>query len=325
MKREIGSFIELDLRSGGEYYNDEKDVARLNSARSGIYHACRLLNCTSIHIPHYLCPTVKNFLKMNGIGVSFYYLNNYFDPLDIRQEEGQALLLVNYFGIISQERLLKMASRYNNVIIDNSAGFFSMPLNGLYTVYSPRKFFGVPDGGYVVGPGADRFTGEYEQDRSSDTSLFLLKRIEYGLTATYPERMSNEARIDRSGVLRMSVLTRSLLNSIDYSLLRERRTENFHFAHKLFNGINIIDPTIFCDDDLSPMVYPLVVEDISLTDKLKRKNIFVGRLWKHVLDFVPADSFEASLSKYLIPIPIDHRYGQEDLEYISISATRLSK
>ncbi len=325
MKREIGSFIEMDLRSGGEYYRGEKDVARLNSARSGIYHACGLLGCDSMLIPHYLCPTVGNFLVRNGINVSFYHINDSFEPLDIKQREGQALLLVNYFGIFSHDHIITIANRYKNVIIDNSAGFFSKSYNNYYFVYSPRKFFGVPDGGYVLGPGAEKNTLDYEQDKSSDTSLFLMKRIEYGLTATYPERMINEARIDRSGVLNMSVLTRMLLNSIDYELVRKKRIDNFHIAHDLFARINIINPTLFCDDEFAPMVYPLVIEQSTITEKLKSDNIFVGRLWKQVLAEVPDDSFEAYLSKFLVPIPIDQRYGREELQYIYNSAIRNSK
>ncbi len=316
MKPEIGSFIELDLRSGGEYYSGEKDVARLNSARSGIYHACRLLGCNSILIPYYLCPAVKNSLAKYGVNVDFYFISESFEPMDVNQRADQAFLLVNYFGILSQERLTTIAGRYKNVIIDNSAGFFSRPCDNSYSVYSPRKFFGVPDGGYVLGPGAERLTNDYEQDRSSDTSLFLLKRIEYGLTATYPERMKNEARVDESGVLRMSVLTRALLNSVDYVPLREKRIVNFRLAHKLFRTINLIDPPLFCDDESAPMVYPLVIEESTLAEKLKNSSIFVGRLWKNVLEEVPDNSFEAFLSMYLVPIPIDQRYSEGDLSLV---------
>ena len=46
---EIGSFIGLDLKNSGEYYPGETGIARLNSARAGIYHACRLLNCSNLY------------------------------------------------------------------------------------------------------------------------------------------------------------------------------------------------------------------------------------------------------------------------------------
>jgi len=313
MKREIGSFLELDLRKGEEYFGGENDIARLNSARAGIYHACRLLGCSSVLIPYYLCPSVNSFLTVHKINVEFYFINEDFEPREVVQKSGQAFLLVNYFGILSYDRMISLASRFKNVIIDNSAGFFFKPLNNLYSIYSPRKFFGVPDGGYVLGPEAERMTSEYDQDRSSDTSLFLLKRIEYGLTATYHERMINEERINKSGVLRMSILTNAILNNIDYVSIRQRRSENYLLAHEQLKSINLIDPLSICDDASVPMVYPLVLKDDLMTEKLKENNIYVGRLWKHVLGQVNESSFEALLSKYLVPVPIDQRYCSEEI------------
>ena len=69
------------------------------------------------------------------------------------------------------------------------------------------------------------------------------------------------------------------------------------------------------DNDCVPMVYPLVVEDFDLVDKLKEKQIYTGRWWKHVLREVPDDTFEARMSKFLVPVPIDQRYSKEELEY----------
>lgn len=313
MRHEIGSFLELDLRKGDEYFSGETDIARLNSARAGIYHACRLLGCSSVLIPYYLCPSVNSFLTAHNINVEYYFINEEFEPCEIVQKSGQAFLLVNYFGILSYDRIASLAARFDNVIIDNSAGFFSKPLNNIYSIYSPRKFFGVPDGGYVLGPEAERFTSEYDQDRSSDTSLFLLKRIEYGLTATYHERMKNEERINNSGVLRMSLLTNALLSNIDYVSIRQRRYENYLLAHEQLKSINLIDPSLICGDVSVPMVYPLVLKDDSMTEKLKKYNIYVGRLWKHVLGHVNESTFEALLSKYLIPVPVDQRYCSEEI------------
>jgi hypothetical protein len=316
MTLEIGSFIELDLRTTGEYFQGYDDIARLNSARAGIYHACRLLSCTSVWIPYYLCPSVKQFLQKYGIDIIPYYINDRFEPIDIAQSKSQAVLLVNYFGIIATGRIQIMAKLFENVIIDNSAAFFSDPIEGCYNIYSPRKFFGVPDGSYVIGKNAYSMTDEYEQDFSADTSAFLMKRIESGLIDTYKERMLNEERINKAGILKMSKLTIALLNNIDYVSIKAKRQRNFNIAHDLFKEINLIDPTRYTDDGCRPMVYPLVVDDIHLSEKLKKRQVYVGRLWNHVLEEVPVGSFEAMLSKFLLPLPIDQRYSLKDLSYI---------
>lgn len=322
---EIGSFLELDIKNTGEYYSGSRNIARLNSARSGIYHSLRLYGCSVIYLPFYLCPSVGKFLKKKGIEIKPYFINNQFQPQIEQIEPGAAILIVNYFGILSNSFMLSLVRKFDRVIIDNCPSFFSKPIDGCYNVYSTRKFFGVPDGGYVIGKDAETFLDEYQQDYSSGTSLFLLKRLEVGCNASYAERMKNEARIDAADILKMSELTRILLNNIDYQSIQKVRRENFIFACELFSEINLIDPVAQISHDSIPMVYPLLIEDATLVEKLRKKQIYTGRWWKHVLNEVPENSFEAWMSKYMVPVPIDQRYGQTELNYIMQEISNLSK
>jgi hypothetical protein len=320
---EIGSFLELDLRSTGEFFSGSKDVARLNSARSGIFHALRLYGCSTIYLPFYLCPTVDRFLSGNGIEIRKYYINSQFEPQIENIKSGSAILIVNYFGILSKEFLSGLIKKYDNVILDNSASFYSEPFESCFNVYSTRKFFGVPDGCYVIGKNAGDFLDEYPQDYSSETSAFLLKRHEVGCSASYAERMRNEERIDASGILNMSLLTRTLLKGIDYGSVKGKRQENFKIACEMYRGINKIDPALYIDGNVVPLVYPLVYESGNLVDQLREKQIYTGRWWKSVLHEVPEHSYEAYLSKYMVPIPIDQRYDQTHLNYVFQEILRL--
>jgi hypothetical protein len=257
------------------------------------------------------------FLSRKGIGIQKYFINHQFEPQIDHIESEAAILIVNYFGILSNGFLSKILKKYDKVIIDNCPSFYSEPIEGGYSVYSTRKFFGVPDGCYVIGKDAGKFTEEYQQDHSSETSAFLLKRHEVGCNASYAERMKNEERIDASDILIMSVLTRTLLKGIDYEGIKKKRQENFKLACELYREINLIDPEIHIDENSTPMVYPLVIEDAKLVDRLREKQIYTGRWWKHVLNEVPENSFEAWMSKYMVPVPIDQRYGNRELEYVS--------
>ena len=313
---EIGSFIEIDLRNSGEYYNRETDIARLNSARAGIYHAIRILDCSVIYLPYYLCHVVRDFMALKGIHVRYYSLSEEFEPLIGEYEKNAALLIVNYFGILSHAFISDLGKKFRNIIIDNSQAFFCQPSASCYSVYSPRKFFGVPDGCYVIGKKAGSLLNEYGQDYSSDTAAYLLKRIEFGSSAVYEERMKNENRISNSDIMTMSILTRALLANVDYESIKTRRQMNFRYAHNIFGTLNMFDPMLKIDDETVPMVYPLVIEDSTLVEKLKGSKIYTGRWWKHVLSQVNEYSFEAKLSKFMIPIPIDQRYGFSDLDFI---------
>jgi hypothetical protein len=272
-----------------------------------------LLGCSSVYIPYYLCPSVRKFLSSKGIIVKSYFISEEFEPSGIQQEPDSAILIVNFFGIISNTFLKRSFLKFKNIIIDNCPAFYNDPLDGCLNIYSPRKFFGVPDGCYVIGENAERFLDGYDQDFSSGTSSFLMKRIEYGSDAIYHERMKNEERIDNSDVLKMSILTKALLNNIDYSIIKSKRQENFKIAHDLYKKLNRIDPIRFMDDKSVPMVYPLVIEDKELAVKLKLKGIYTGRWWTSVLSEVPEKSFEAWLSQNLLPMPIDQRYNSNEL------------
>ena len=312
--REIGSFLELDLPSGREYHTGP-GIARLNTGRAGIYHASEVLACDTVWLPLYQCDTVRDFLTKQGKNIKYYAIDENFDPIGINQKDNEAVVIVNYYGIMSHSRMSALAAPYENVIIDDSQAFFCPPVDGCMNVYSARKFVGVPDGCYVVGRSAEALCGGYEQDFSSDTSLFLLKRIEYGCERSYAYRSVNEERFDNCGARLMSKLTHALLDAADYDLIAEKRRENFRTAHELFGRLNKVDPLKYYDETCVPMVYPFVAESDGLLGEMQKNKIFQGHWWSYLLDEVDPESFEYWLSRYIIPITIDQRYDRDDIEY----------
>lgn len=314
---EIGSFIELQFPKGLEYYKGETNIARLNSGRVAIWHAFRVLGCEAIWLPYYQCNSVREFLSRKGVTIKYYHIDQNFNPIDLFPEKNDAVLIVNYFGVMSVKRIQTLAKQFANVIIDNSQAFFSKPIEGCMNVYSARKFVGVPDGAYVIGENANMYVDEYEQCYSSDTALFLLQRIEYGCEGkTYQTRTINEERIDTEDAKRMSMLTRSILDGTDYNYICIKRQENFSVASSLFGTINQFNPSLYYDEGCVPMVYPLVVEDDSLLQKLLGHKHFQGHWWNYLLKEVAKDSFEYWLSRYIIPITIDQRYSKAELRHL---------
>lgn len=315
---EIGSFLELQLPKGREWYKGEIDIARLNTGRMGIWHAFRVTGCKRIWIPIYQCDSIRETFEKKGVEMCFYHQDRSFNPIDIKATDEDAVLLVNYYGIMSSQRMAELAKPYKHLIIDCAQAFFCQSVEGALTVYSCRKFVGVPDGAYVVGKNAHLYQDEYPQCYSSDTAAFLLKRIEYGCEGKgYEARSLNEHRIDAEDCMKMSKLTRTLMDAEDYAYNRQKRKENFAYAHKLFGSINKIDPTRYMDGETTPMVYPLVVEDDDLLPRLQAAKHFQGHWWSYICDEQPADSFEHWISRYVIPITIDQRYGKEELDYLA--------
>lgn len=314
---EIGSFLELQLPKGCEFYKQETDIARLNTGRMGIWHAFRVTGCKRIWIPIYQCDSIRETFEKKGVEICFYHQDKAFNPIDIRTNNDDAVLIVNYYGIMSSARMVELAKPYKHAIIDCAQSFFCQPVEDALMVYSCRKFVGVPDGAYVVGKDAHKYVDEYPQCYSSDTAAFLLKRIEYGCEGKgYEARSLNEHRIDTEDCMKMSKLTRALMDAEDYESNKRKRKNNFAYAHKLLCNINLIDPIRYMDDETVPMVYPLVVEEDECIQRLIAAKHFQGHWWSYICEEQPNDTFEYWISRYVIPITIDQRYGQEEINYL---------
>ena len=66
------------------------------------------------------------------------------------------------------------------MIVDNAQALFAEPIQGVKSVYSPRKYVGIPDGGIAyIEAGLD--INQYDRDVSYERCSHLLKRLDLGL------------------------------------------------------------------------------------------------------------------------------------------------
>ena len=65
------------------------------------------------------------------------------------------------------------------------------------------------------------------------------------------------------------------------------------------------------------MIYPYLIQD---GDKLRKwlieHKVYVAKYWSNVEEWLNEDSFEVYLANDLLPLPIDQRYGKEEMKYI---------
>ena len=65
------------------------------------------------------------------------------------------------------------------------------------------------------------------------------------------------------------------------------------------------------------MVYPYVVENgLKVRQKLIKEKVFVAKYWPNVDEWLGDDALETWMANNLLPLPIDQRYGKEDMERI---------
>ncbi len=309
----IGGYFELELRDHGTVFHD--DAIGLNTGRNSFEYV--LLSgerYKMIYVPYYTCDVILQPLKRHGYDFRFYSLDSEMMPRLKGIGANEALMYVNYFGVMNRA-VHDVKNRFHNVFIDNSQAFFARPLKSVSTFYSPRKFFGLPDGGFAYPSG--KLNMDLERDKSIDRLQHLLKRIEDNPESAFDLFRSNEAKLDNLPMRRMSSLTERLLRNIDFKQSLRRRNENFLFLHGNLKRLNAFAGIIDDEKINGPMVYPLLRKgNRKLRKKLIRKKIYVATYWKNVYDQVPKKSWEYYLAENLIPIPIDQRYSIDEMKAI---------
>ena len=310
MHTPIGGYFELELSCGEHYHNA---ALRLNSARSCIEYILRARDYHKVYIPYYTCEIVVQPFHLLHIDYEFYTLDNQLEPAILPELcDDEAFLYTNYFGL-KQLCVERLAQHYGSrLIVDNAQAFFAPALPGVDTFYSPRKFFGVPDGGYLYCDAP--LIGELPQAVSYDRMSHLLKRIDLGAEDGYQDFQNNDNTLAFQGIKAISKLTEALLSGVDYETVRKKRKENYHTLEEALESNNQL--RLDMDSKCTPMVYPFLSNDASLKQKLIGNKIFVATYWPNVLEWCKPDNWEYLLAQKTCFLPVDQRYGKEDMAEI---------
>lgn len=292
----IGGYFELDDGMGN---TPLPNGVLLNSGRNALRHIVRMLGITQIHVPYYICPVVVDALEAEGCEVERYAFSGDMLPAETFSAD-DFVLYVNYFGVFGQ-KVDMLAAQYPNLIVDCAQAFFASP-KGRASFSSPRKFFGVPDGGVAYGVKAV----DYSEDVSDIRKGHLIERKVNGATPRgYELFRKAEASLDGAEVLAMSTVTRNALRGVDMQSAKKRRLANFAYLNE---HLHTSFPLAMSDDDV-PMVYPYMTDNPCLRARLIREKIFAASYWPGVQNC-------GSLQERILPLPIDQRYGEEEMKRI---------
>lgn len=306
----IGGYFSLELPLHEEYH---KEALRLNTGRNCLEYILRARKYSKVFIPYYTCDVVLEPFRKLGVSYEYYPINTHLElAKDIQLGEDEALLYTNYYGL-KQRYVEKLAQQYDNqLIVDNTQAFYAKPVAGVDTFYTCRKFFGVPDGAYLY---TDKLLeNEFEQNVSWDRMSFLTKRIDLGAESGYADFRELSASLVDQPIKLMSNLTLRLMQSIDYEAAAEQRRKNYQQLNHELEKSNLIRLPL--ENDAVPMVYPYMTEREGLREHLIQNKIFVARYWPNVLGWTTEGNLDYHLAFQLQPLPIDQRYGMDEMERI---------
>ena len=306
MHKEIGGYLELERFSGPMLH--EKALA-LSSGRACLSYLIEQRGIRKIALPNFNCDVVEAVCRAHALDIRFYPVGADLRPKTLQTEDDEWFYLVNFYGQLTENELQSIAGRVPGLIVDNAQAYFDLPLKGVDTIYTCRKFLGVPDGGFVYTDAPER---TLPADESRERMGFVLGRFERPAGEYFAAAAQNNDELSMEPK-RMSALTENLLHAVDYERVKRIRTDNFRRLHEGLGGRNLLELRLTEGGYAYPLMLP---EGQTIRKKLIEQKIFVPMLWPNVPEQQPAESEACRLAEQILPLPCDQRYGAEEMDFI---------
>ena len=311
MHKEIGGYLELERFTGPMLH--EKALA-LSSGRACLSYLIEQRKIRKIALPDFNCDIVEAVCRAHEVEIRFYPVGADLRPKTLQTEEDEWFYLVNFYGQLSPDELQGIAAHVPRLIVDNAQAYFDLPLKGVDTLYTCRKFLGVPDGGFLYTEAPEK---TLPADESRERMGFVLGRFERPAGEYFAAAAQNNDNLSMEPK-RMSELTKNLLHAVDYDRVKTKRTENYRLLHEGLGSVNCLNLRVTEGAYAYPLMLP---EGQKIRKKLIKQKIFVPMLWPNVPEQQPADSEACRLAEQILPLPCDQRYGAEEMTFI-IKAVR---
>lgn len=303
----IGGYFELEFPRFPEYHSE---AIALNSGRLCLEYILRCRHYKKVYVPYFTCDSAVEPIAKLGILYEFYHIDKEYHILDdVILKEDEALLYTNYWGL-QDYYCMKLASKYRTqLILDYPQAFFSQPIAGIDTFYSCRKFFGVPDGGYLYTD--DKADIDIEQDESYTRMDSLVKRIDLSPEAGYDDFHKVSSSFRDMPIRKMSKFTKRMMQGIDYGKVAQRRLDNYNYLRRHLGGRQLHYGEV-------PMTFPFETEQgQELRKKMIANKVFVAKYWPNVDEWAGEEAMETWMANHILPLPIDQRYDEEDMKRIA--------
>jgi len=330
MDRKIGGYFGLDLRgetldpiySLWKTWTDGRNILDFNSNRVAIKKILQIEKIHRIWLPYYICNDVKEALS--EYEVNYYQISNEFIPQDYFLddiESDDCVVLVSYFGLPISDIFVKKIRDLNKkiLIIEDKAQSIEPPnINVDWSIYSPRKFMGVPDGGVAVTKRAFSHPQVKVKECADIITNFLpilMRNQDETMSSGQYETYIKSEKSIFSHESRASKITIELLKISSYLYISKKRINNWNYLNSFLQEKSIF--SCLKKIDWTPLGYPIIVENPSdFVDYMAKHGVFCARHWSCLGDELNHFEFENDLSKKIVTIPIDQRLNKPELNYL---------
>lgn len=291
---------------------------RFVSARAAFHALLRAGAPERVYLPWYGCPAMAAQAQRLGITVVPYALarDGGVHP-DVRLAAREWIVVSDHFGLRGTQ-VADATERFppECVVVDLAQSWHAPPASALATIYSPRKFVGLPDGGLLLArievptppPGDEAASAR----RAEGSRLRERGELDAGLAAYRAGERELEGATEPDG---MSAYTSGRLDRIDFAVRRARRAANFARLAAALDASNGLGWHASAND--APLCYPMLSRDgRRLRTYLAARGIFCPLYWPG-LATGDAPGWEHRLLEDLVCLPVDHRQGEGEMDRVA--------
>lgn len=283
----------------------------LRSGRACLRAILDLMRPQRLLVPFYVCDAAWAPARALDIAVHFYPLDPALRPILPDIGEHDAVLAVDYFGLCPAIAA-PLAFLGDRLILDQTHALFAEGPPDVWRFTSARKWFGVPDGGFLTGP-RPIAAPLANWDRAVPTHL--VERQWGNAAVAYQGYRAAEAAFGNE-VEPISRTSIALLGGVDVDFVRRARRQNFAHLHARLGDQNQLTLPLGATD--VPFCYPFLPSRQVSHAGLASEGAFVPQFWADCLERSnDAFEWEILLSERLLPLPIDHRYGEQEMNRLA--------
>ncbi len=318
--RPIGGYFELQLLPGSSVFHSAPAIA-LKSGRASISLLLRHKQPEHVWLPYYTCDALLEPLKKNHIKFSFYEIDNNFEIAGNIPEISpkECIIYINFFGLKNVYSEYLESKHKENLWLDHTQAFFYKPVNiKSFHFNSARKFFGVPDGSYLYGPDIWDSINVQALPRNNEYKIEHLILRYQGKVAEGHKIFKENESLSGHGIARMSQISESILSHVNYNESSSKRKTNYNILHDALGKTNQLPEEIAGNpNNTVPICYPYLPPHPIEKEYFWENSIFVPTFWQECIKRSSSGYyFEKMLSNILLPLPIDQRYGEPEMNRI---------
>jgi len=312
----IGGFFGLELPTSMGAL-PPRDAFLLHSGRACLRAILELQRPSRFLAPFYLCDAALAPARTMGIPVAFYPIDESLHPVLPALSDGDLVMVVDYFGLFGQVGLV-LSGLGDRLVIDQTQALFASAPARSWSFSSARKWFGVPDGGFLRGP---RQPPCPRAIPLASMPGHLIERNWGDPDRAYRAHQAAEAGFDGE-IAPISTEAVALLGGVDTARVKAARRQNFLRLHSLLAADNTLNFSLA--DDAVPFCYPMLPRHEVHRQTLAGNGIFIPTFWSDCLKRTEAAfAWEVDLARRLLPLPVDHRYTAQDMERVADHVLRL--